>query len=173
MGVLTEAAPRSQRPALVSYFMPAAQRKFNADVKIMRDICQLLIDQRKAHPTDKKDLLNAMIKGRDPKTGEAMSDDLIMNNMATLMIAGKYQQSLFCILANISKAMRRLLACCLSFSIISSRMPMHTRKLEQKSTTLLGQVQLLLMKSPNLYSFKQQCEKRSACVRPSAFFRCK
>lgn len=36
---------------------------------------------RKAHPQDKKDVLNTMLFGVDPKTGEKLSDENIVNNV--------------------------------------------------------------------------------------------
>ena len=47
-----------------------------------------LVQHRREHPTEKKDLLNAMITGKDPKTGESMRDDLITSNMITFLVAG-------------------------------------------------------------------------------------
>ena len=39
-----------------------------------------VVADRKAHPTDKNDLLNKMLNGRDPKTGQGLSDDNITKN---------------------------------------------------------------------------------------------
>lgn len=50
----------------------------------MRKVSLDLVQNRKAHPEDKKDLLNAMLNGRDPKTGEALSEDSIVDNMITV-----------------------------------------------------------------------------------------
>ena len=36
------------------------------------------------NPTDKKDLLNSMLFGKDPVTGEGLSDDNIRNNVRVL-----------------------------------------------------------------------------------------
>ena len=47
-----------------------------------------LLQHRREHPTDKRDLLNAMVNGKDPKTGERMDDELIAANMITFLIAG-------------------------------------------------------------------------------------
>jgi cytochrome P450/NADPH-cytochrome P450 reductase len=38
---------------------------------------------------EKKDLLNAMIHGVDPKTGEKLRDELIIAQMITFLIAGQ------------------------------------------------------------------------------------
>jgi cytochrome P450/NADPH-cytochrome P450 reductase len=84
----TEAGLRASRPAIQQYFMSGSQRKFDDSIKVMRDIAKELIDERRKNPTDKQDLLNAMLFGKDPKTGERMTDESIMNNMITFLIAG-------------------------------------------------------------------------------------
>ena len=48
------------------------------------------MDARKKNPEDKKDLLNALILGRDPQTGKGLTEDSILDNMITFLIAGKY-----------------------------------------------------------------------------------
>jgi cytochrome P450/NADPH-cytochrome P450 reductase len=88
-GFLSESGARSSRPAFANYFMRSAQQKFDTDITFMKEISQGLIEERKANPNDKKDLLNAMIKGKDPKTGEGLTEQSIMNNMITFLIAGK------------------------------------------------------------------------------------
>ena len=40
-----------------------------------------VIADRKANPTDKNDLLNRMLSGKDPKSGKGLSDDNIKNNV--------------------------------------------------------------------------------------------
>ncbi|KAL5359775.1 cytochrome P450 [Aspergillus floccosus] len=47
-----------------------------------------LVDARLQDPVDKKDLLNALILGRDPHTGQKLTNDAIVNNMITFLIAG-------------------------------------------------------------------------------------
>ena len=41
----------------------------------------LVIADRKANPTEKNDLLNRMLNGKDPKTGKTLSDENIKNNV--------------------------------------------------------------------------------------------
>ncbi|TGO52740.1 hypothetical protein BCON_0136g00280 [Botryotinia convoluta] len=53
-------------------------------------ISQGLVQHRKQNPTDKKDLLNAMHSGKDPKNKDEMRDDLIIANMITFLIADAY-----------------------------------------------------------------------------------
>jgi cytochrome P450/NADPH-cytochrome P450 reductase len=57
----------------------------------MKSVSRSVIKERRAHPTDKKDLVNAMIQGEDPRTGRRLSDDNIINNMITFLIAGKLE----------------------------------------------------------------------------------
>lgn len=89
LGLLVESGARAQRPMIANLFMRSAQKKYEEDIKFLRKIASDLLADRRAHPTDKKDLLNAMINGRDPKTGEGLSDESIINNMITFLIAGK------------------------------------------------------------------------------------
>lgn len=54
----------------------------------MKGVCKELIEHRRANPVEKKDLLNAMLFGRDPKTKERLTDESVVNNMITFLIAG-------------------------------------------------------------------------------------
>jgi len=54
----------------------------------MQDVAADLVKFRRDNPTDKKDLLNAIIKGKDPRTGQGMRDELISTNMITFLAAG-------------------------------------------------------------------------------------
>ena len=54
----------------------------------MQSVAKELVQRRRNNPTEKRDLLNAMVKGKDPKTGETMEDGLITSNMITFLIAG-------------------------------------------------------------------------------------
>lgn len=58
------------------------------DKKLMHDVAADLVKFRRDNPIEKKDLLNAMINGKDPRTGEGMRDELISANMITFLVAG-------------------------------------------------------------------------------------
>ena len=90
VGFLAESGARARRPAVANYFMRSAQQKYDSDIALLKKVSAEVVAERKANPNDKKDLLNAMIKGRDPKTGEGLSYDSILNNMITFLIAGKF-----------------------------------------------------------------------------------
>jgi hypothetical protein len=61
----------------------------------MKKVGQDIVENRRANPTDKKDVLNTMIYGKDPKTGEVMRDELIIAQMTTFLIAGKLGTTLW------------------------------------------------------------------------------
>lgn len=88
VGFLAESGARANRPAVFQYFMTSAQQQYDADIGLMKKVAGDLVADRKARPNDKKDLLNAMLKGKDARTGEQMTEESIMNNMITFLIAG-------------------------------------------------------------------------------------
>lgn len=91
-GMLQEAGNRARRPKIANYFMRGSQQKFDSDIALLKKVAGEVVAQRKKHPSDKKDLLNAMMLGRDPKTKEGLTEASIMNNMITFLIAGNGRQ---------------------------------------------------------------------------------
>ena len=89
MNILTAGSNRQKIPAIVQKFMWSQNEQLRADAQYQKQVAMELVTHRRQNPTDKQDLLNAMINGRDPKTGEAMRDELIGANMITFLIAGK------------------------------------------------------------------------------------
>lgn len=53
-----------------------------------RAIVQHLLDQRRARGIDGDDLVARMLKARNPETGEPMSDDELVDNLGTFLLAG-------------------------------------------------------------------------------------
>lgn len=51
------------------------------DSAYLAKTCNDLVRMRRESPKNKQDLLNAMVYDKDTKTGEAMSDGLIIANM--------------------------------------------------------------------------------------------
>lgn len=86
---MTEAGNKAARPQIMRLFAFKANAKYKADIKVMNELADEIIATRRAHPTPKKDLLNAMLNGRDPQTGESMNDEAIANNLKTFLIAGE------------------------------------------------------------------------------------
>ena len=54
-------------------FYSAETQKYWRDIDLLRKTSLEVIETRKNNPTDKKDLLNGMLKGVDPKTGKKMT----------------------------------------------------------------------------------------------------
>ncbi|KAH8900225.1 putative bifunctional P-450:NADPH-P450 reductase [Thozetella sp. PMI_491] len=79
---------RTQIGGMLRSLMPGVGKQLENDVEYMRKVGDELVRFRRENPTDKQDLLNSMINGRDPKTGKAMRDELIAINMQTFLIAG-------------------------------------------------------------------------------------
>ena len=92
VGLLTESGSRARRPAFTNYLLRSAQAKYDADIALLREVAAEVVAERTASPNEKKDLLNAMMKGRDPKTGEGLTQESILNNMITFLIAGRFLQ---------------------------------------------------------------------------------
>ncbi|KAH9204492.1 putative cytochrome P450 oxidoreductase OrdA-like protein [Leptodontidium sp. 2 PMI_412] len=88
VGLLRESAARARRPAVANYLHRSAQLKYDADISLLKKVAAEVVAERRTVPSDKKDLLNAMINGRDPKTGEGLTEESILNNMITFLIAG-------------------------------------------------------------------------------------
>ncbi|KAK1826130.1 putative bifunctional P-450:NADPH-P450 reductase [Podospora conica] len=79
---------RVSRPKMVTALMRTETNKYWADIETMRSTAEGIVKARKAHPTRRRDLLSAMLDGADPKTGQKLSDESIMDNLITFLIAG-------------------------------------------------------------------------------------
>jgi cytochrome P450 / NADPH-cytochrome P450 reductase len=87
---LKESGKRGRRPDIVNAFMLSRARQFELDQRLMREVAQDLIRQRRADPdaAEKSDLLNIMLNGADPVTHEKLSDENIGHQLVTFLIAG-------------------------------------------------------------------------------------
>lgn len=57
----------------------------------MVSTAQSVIDHRRNHPFTRRDLLNTMLYGKEPQSGETMRDELIGANMIAFLVAGQYR----------------------------------------------------------------------------------
>lgn len=89
VGTLSESFARSRRPPMTGFLYRKQDEHYKLDIDVMKDTAKQLLDDRRKHPSDKKDLLNAVINNVDSKTGQKLGDDSIINNMITFLIAGK------------------------------------------------------------------------------------
>ncbi|KAH6884403.1 cytochrome P450 [Thelonectria olida] len=86
---LTEAGEKPRRPPLPSFLYRTRDEKFRTDIDTLRSTAKEVLDARKAGgKSDRSDLLDAMLQSVDSKTGKKMTDESIMDNLITFLIAG-------------------------------------------------------------------------------------
>ncbi|KAI5917076.1 bifunctional P-450:NADPH-P450 reductase [Camillea tinctor] len=86
---LTESGRKPQRLPIGSFFYRSQDQKTEADIQILRNTAQAVLDERKSQENSQRnDLLTAMLKGRDSLTDQKMSDDSIIDNLITFLVAG-------------------------------------------------------------------------------------
>lgn len=86
---LTECGRRAQRPPLPSFFYRNQDKAFRSHIDVLRETAETVLKERVTGVgNERKDLLAAMLQGRDPKTGQRMSDASIIDNLITFLIAG-------------------------------------------------------------------------------------
>ncbi|KAF0328285.1 Bifunctional cytochrome P450/NADPH--P450 reductase [Colletotrichum asianum] len=88
--VLVESDKKAQFPDAINAMRFKADAQYRTDIQTMADICKEIIRKRRAADPEpgSKLLLDLMIHGVDPKTGDKLSDDAIMWNLHTFLIAG-------------------------------------------------------------------------------------
>ncbi|KAK0392517.1 hypothetical protein NLU13_2012 [Sarocladium strictum] len=87
-GFLVESGRKVGRIPLPWPFYKDNDQKIQHDISTMRKTAKEVLDSRKANKPDRRDLLTAMLEGVDPRTGKHMTDDSIMDNLITFLIAG-------------------------------------------------------------------------------------
>jgi cytochrome P450/NADPH-cytochrome P450 reductase len=90
LGGLRETVDRTRRFTLLTKVMLRTRRRFDENARYMHRVADELIAERKRDPNagGKKDLLGLMLQGRDPQTGEVLSDENIRYQMVTFLMAG-------------------------------------------------------------------------------------
>ncbi|MDR6147820.1 cytochrome P450/flavodoxin [Sphingomonas sp. SORGH_AS870] len=90
VGALEESGRRSRLPPGAGKLMLLRNRRFEADIRILRDVSDLLIAERHGDPRlgERGDLLDRMLTARDPETGEMLSRENIGYQMITFLVAG-------------------------------------------------------------------------------------
>lgn len=86
--VLKHSGARANQPSLLRIFAPSDEVQWNKDIEYMRNFSLQLIQQRVETSSSSKDLLDAMVNGKDPKTGKTLSQNSIIDNMITFLVAG-------------------------------------------------------------------------------------
>lgn len=87
---LAEADARTRRPGFANKLLLRTRRSYENDMELMRRVADELIAERKRDPdaAQKNDLLGLMLRGRDPVTGQGLSDENIRHQLVTFLIAG-------------------------------------------------------------------------------------
>ena len=86
---LEEAGRRVRRPGIVTRLMLANQRRFARSKAIMYGLADDLVARRRAEGgATRGDLLDKMLEGRDPVTGDGLGDENIRYQMVTFLAAG-------------------------------------------------------------------------------------
>lgn len=84
---LVEAGRATNRLAIENTLRYFSRRKMAENIQYMHSICDSIIAERKANPQPElNDLLNVMLFGKDPVSGESMSDELISNEFLTFLV---------------------------------------------------------------------------------------
>ncbi|EQB55734.1 cytochrome P450 [Colletotrichum gloeosporioides Cg-14] len=88
--VLKEAGDKGLR-VLPQVFYKKQDKKFKQNINMLRTTAREVLETRRSDPTGangRKDLLTAMLNTTDPVTGRKMTDDSIIDNLITFLVAG-------------------------------------------------------------------------------------
>ncbi|KAI8986145.1 cytochrome P450 [Trametes punicea] len=85
---LLESTKRGARAQVVQDMLVSENLKYEEDMKTLFKTADDILAQRRAHPTDKQDILNVLMYGRDKETGQGLPDKTIQYNLLTFLIAG-------------------------------------------------------------------------------------
>ncbi|KAI4213619.1 MAG: hypothetical protein LQ351_003843 [Letrouitia transgressa] len=83
-GATSEAMKRPTRPKLINWLFYGS--KFEKDTKVMRRYGAECLEYRKKNPTDREDLLHAMMNAKDPETGNQLNEEQIIDEIVTMPI---------------------------------------------------------------------------------------
>ena len=83
-GITSECIKRPTRPGFLNWLL--YQGKFDRDIKTFRDYCADSVAYRKAHPTDRKDMLYTMMNAKDPDTGKSLNDTQVIDELGNMSI---------------------------------------------------------------------------------------
>ncbi|OKL63946.1 hypothetical protein UA08_00678 [Talaromyces atroroseus] len=152
MGMLRGAGQRSRRPGIIRDLPTSDNTKFFNDIAVCQKTARDLLEDRRKNPEpEKKDLLNAMVLGRDPKTGQGLTDDSIINNMITFLIAGHETTS-----GTLSFLFYYLL-----------KTPQAYKKAQEEVDTVLGHRKITVEDLPKL-SYINACIREALRLKPPA-----
>lgn len=83
-GATMEALKRPTRPKFLNWFY---QRRFSDMTKTMRSYAAEIVKSRKDNPSQsRKDMLDALLNGVDPESGEKLKDSQVLDEIITIFI---------------------------------------------------------------------------------------
>ena len=80
----SEAVMRPTRPGFLNWLVYGS--KFRSATKTLRKWAQEIVDYRKANPTDREDVLTALLNHKDPETGTKLTDSQVIDEIVTMPI---------------------------------------------------------------------------------------
>lgn len=88
--VLTEVGKKGNR-FLPSIFYTSENKKYHKNIRLLRKTARDVIEERKKEPDGfkgRRDLLTAMMEGVDARTGRKMTEESVIDNLVTFLVAG-------------------------------------------------------------------------------------
>lgn len=85
---LRESDNQASLPSVINDLRFITKKKLKVKIEEMRKICRDIIESRRRHPDTTDDLLNAMLQKTDPATGESLSEESVIDNIITFLVAG-------------------------------------------------------------------------------------
>lgn len=88
--VLTEAGKKTNR-FLPSIFYTSENKKYQKNIQLLRRTAREVIEERKKQPDGfkgRRDLLTAMVETVDSRTGRKMTEESVIDNLITFLVAG-------------------------------------------------------------------------------------
>lgn len=80
----SEAIKRPTRPGILNWLFYGG--KFKSSTKILRNWAAEMVQHRKDNPTDRRDVLDALLTAKDPDTGKSLSESEVIDEIVTMPI---------------------------------------------------------------------------------------
>ncbi|KAI0754469.1 fatty acid hydroxylase [Daedaleopsis nitida] len=85
---LIESERRSRRFSIVQAMMSSANARYQHDIDTMNALVDEILNDHRNNHSEKQDLVDVMLTGRDKETGLGLSEENIKCNLLTFLIAG-------------------------------------------------------------------------------------
>ncbi|KAI1324965.1 cytochrome P450 [Xylariaceae sp. FL0255] len=86
--LLAETQLRASRPSWYTACLWQANQRFEENNRLLHEVAKQVVENRRKDPKKKKDLVDALLNGKDTLTGKGLDDGAIIDNMITFLIAG-------------------------------------------------------------------------------------